>query len=197
MPHHMDIHARTLAVLESANRILLRDGPSRLSLRAIAAETRISLGALTSHYENRRRLLQLLAVISAKQWVDLMGERVGRLGPIGTLPLGDEPLDRWTLWLMWSDIARSFDVVRGQVFNPWQEERNILWHWAGWKFAVESVELLLAAVHGLQRQVCAAFDPMPVARAHELLAVQVRAARAGPLRPEARGAVRGMVERSD
>lgn len=208
MPYRIDNTARVDDLLLAADRILLERGLDGLSLRALARETRISLGALTGHLDNRTRVLRLLAARATKRWVAWMEERVKASGPLGMLPDEEESLDPWRVYLIYCDMSRGIEVVRAGVENPWPWERTILWAWAGWAPVQDGIELLLASVHGLQRQVCATLDPMPPGRAREILEPQVRAVLTGPRRPGAdeleawlrthRGwTPPGLVERSD
>src|ERR1700692_201544 len=65
--HHGD---RTRALVDAAQRVLEREGPSALSLRAVAREAGVSPAAPYHHFEDKGALL--LAV--AKEGFDLLDE---------------------------------------------------------------------------------------------------------------------------
>ncbi len=168
-------------VLRSANKILLERGLGGLTLRALASEARISLGSLTSHYENRPRLLHLLAQWSGDIWVSSISERVWTDGVLAFLPLDDDSpghsfeatIDGTRVWLSWCELARSNPDLRGTVRDVRGEERHVLDRATDRRLDTDALEVTLAIMHGLREAVCSGDEPMQLDRARSLLAGHV------------------------
>jgi AcrR family transcriptional regulator len=153
---------------------MIRKGPGGLTLRAMAAEVGISLGSLTSHYENRMRLLHLLCQVAGREWLRDVEERGGRHGPVGFLPRTPEDVVDTRVWLSWCELARSTPELTGTVRDVRLDERALLddalrRHLAAPQLDRDVLDLGLAVVHGLRVAVCAPVEAMPVERASELL----------------------------
>ncbi|MGB0100318.1 MAG: TetR/AcrR family transcriptional regulator, partial [Nocardioides sp.] len=194
MPRHIDTNNRTGEVLRSADRILLERGITGLTLRAIAAETRISLGSLTSHYDNRRRLLHLLAMRSGHAWVTGIAERIWSDGVRAFLPATDDDsaeehdfqhtVAGTRVWLSWCELARSAPELRGTVGDVRLEERALLDRATERRLDVDDLDIALGLAHGLRAAVCAGDEPMPLAHARRLLDTHVQRALARVDQPE-------------
>ena len=101
-------------------------------------------------------------------------------GVLALLPADDEGLRDTRVWLAWCELARSDELVAGDVAAITADERHLIRSFLSSEFSRrdaepppglsdEDVDTFVALVHGLRQAVCAAVDPMPLARARELL----------------------------
>ena len=175
MPRLIDTHARTVAVLDAAEQVIAERGLAGLSLRAIAAEARISLGSLTSHYESRGRLLHLLAQVAGRAWLEGLAERTARGGVADFLPATEDDVQDIRVWLSWCELARSDPQLRGRVRDVRREERLLVDRCTDHRLDTDALDVAVALLDGLRIAVCSAESPMPSERARELWLRQVRA----------------------
>jgi AcrR family transcriptional regulator len=186
MPHLIDVDSRTEDVRAAANRILATRGLGGLSLRAIAAEVRISLGSLTSHYDNRTRLMHLLVQLASRAWLEDIRYRMRGEGILAFLPADEDGVEDTRVWLSWCELGRSDPAIRGTVYDIRLDERVLLdratreWfdeHDAkGAGLDDDGLDIAHAVVQGLRQAICSLGDPMPVERAREVLVEHVRRA---------------------
>jgi AcrR family transcriptional regulator len=176
MPRLIDNDHRTQSILLGANRILAEHGLGGLTLRAIAAEVRISLGSLTSHYESRSRLLHLLAQLAGRAWLDSVAGRIWADGVLAFLPGSEEVIADTRVWLSWCELARSAPELRGTVQDVRLDERALLSRTLEHRLDSDALDITLAAIHGLRQAICAGDESMPLDHACAVLADHVERA---------------------
>lgn len=101
MPRHVDADRRRHDVARAVWRVVVRHGLARASVRAVAAEAGLSVGALR-HYFSEQRGLQMYAF-------ELIGERhADRLGKVDT----EAPVRAWIEQALWALLPTTPEQVQ-------------------------------------------------------------------------------------
>ena len=179
MPRHLDTESRTDAIVATVSHLIRAGGMAAVTTRAIAAGTGISMASLAHHLTNRQRLMRVVAYRTGR---DFLSETVGRRydeGVLALLPSEAEGLADTRVWLAWCELARSDELVAGEVAAVTKDERYLIRSFlssetsrgdvGGAPLSNDTVDTFVAVVHGLRHAVCATVDPMPLAHARELL----------------------------
>ncbi len=167
------------ALLRASYRILLDRGIESLTLRGLAADAGMGPPSVVQRFDNRHRLVHLLAQLAGGAWLAELAERIRGEGVLAFLPGSEDSLEHTRVWLSWCELARSCSV-KGTVANVWAEERDLLAQAVADDPApvclrgsdpgeVDALDRLLALIHGLREATCASDAPMPVERARRLL----------------------------
>lgn len=158
--HHGDLRR---ALLDAARRILENDGPSGLSLRAVAREAGVSPAAPYHHFKDKGELLEAVAMEGfeelghalqkAKAEADPEGILVAQLGVAYTCFARDNP----ALYRVMYDAARNKDALpenmKGDRHSAYNLVRQTFMELAGGEVSEMDVELATiaawCAAHGL------------------------------------------------
>lgn len=144
MPRFADVETGR-EILAAGEAVLLRDGIPGLSLRAIAAEARVSPASLVHRYGGKERLLQVTCVYLSRGWNGYLNIRSTE-GFAGLVPGEPEPdeagwsddgLRRLRGWLAVCELGRTREDISEVVH--WHRERQ-----------VRLVEVLVAGLTGAQ-----------------------------------------------
>jgi AcrR family transcriptional regulator len=174
MPQLMDTRSRAGTLAAAVNEILVTDGIPGLSLRRIAAVSRVSPGSMIHHLGGKDRLLQLSAALTARGLSDDTGRRSWDEGVLAFLPNGDEDVLNTRAWLAWVELGRSDPHVEPAVTRARDDERARLAESVDHRLARDELDLTYAVLEGLRARVCAPTRPMPPSRARDLLALHLR-----------------------
>ena len=199
----LDTNSRTDDIVDGISRLVLAGGFERVTMRAIAAQVRISQGTLANHLTNRERLLRVCAFRFARRRMRELDEQVSRVGAGGLMPMDDHDLRSTRVWLAWREQARHAEGPANAVAEADQTEQWLLRRALAAELSAEmsaemsaedpsgrglrdaAIHLCTATLHGLREAVCArgehALDP---AAARELWRLQLDTTRAAAVQPE-------------
>jgi AcrR family transcriptional regulator len=169
MPALIDTTSRAGTLVAAVNELLITDGIPGLSLRRIAAVSRVSTGSIIHHLGGKPRLLSLGAGLTARALQAEFQRLRPAYGVLAFLPRDDDGVLTTRAWLAWLELGRSDPAVEPPVTWARQEERALLAETMDFRLARDDLDLLHAVIDGLRGAICAPTRPMPPARACELL----------------------------
>ena len=187
VPRLIDGSSRAGALALAVNELLVTDGIPGLTLRRIAAVSRVSPGSMIHHLGGKDRLLSLSAGLTGRALREEIQRRSWEEGVLAFLPNGDEGVLNTRAWLAWIELGRSDPVVEIPVSRARREERALLAETLDFRLTRDDLDILVAVIEGLRDAVCAPSRPLPPTRAGELLerhlrglGISVRRDEAGP-----------------
>ena len=122
----LDTNSRTDDIVDGISRLVLEGGFERVTMRAIAAQVRISQGTLANHLTNRERILRVCAFRFADRRMRELDEQVRRVGAVGLMPMDDHDLRSARVWLAWRELARHAEGPANAVAEADQKEEWLL-----------------------------------------------------------------------
>lgn len=135
MPKLVDHERRRRELTQAVWRVIRRDGVAAASVRAVAAESGWSVGALRHYFTNQDELLRFAIELMIEQVARRVGRLVGEYGGPSPeraqqlleqlLPLDEEREVEVLVWLAFTDRARvdtTFAAVRAQ---GWDGTRHV------------------------------------------------------------------------
>jgi AcrR family transcriptional regulator len=174
VPQLMDTRTRAGTLAAAVNELLVTDGIPGLSLRRIAAVSRVSTGSMIHHLGGKDRLLSLSAALTARALRDDVERRLWNEGVLAFLPHDDDDVLNTRAWLAWVELGRSDPDVEPPVTRAREQERSLLAETVDHCLARDELDLAYAVIEGLRARVCAPTRPMRPARARELLTLHLR-----------------------
>ena len=174
MPQLIDTQTRAGTLAAAVNEVLVTDGIPGLSLRRIAALSRVSAGSIIHHLGGKDRLLSLSAALTARARREDVERRVWEEGVLAFLPNGDDDVLSARAWLAWVELGRNDPTVEPAVTRACREERALLAETLDHGLARDELDLTYAVLDGLRTRVCAPTRPMPPRRARDLLTLHLR-----------------------
>jgi AcrR family transcriptional regulator len=165
MPHQMDTGHRLDELTDAAVYLVTSEGIGALTIRKVAAVARLSPSSVTSHLENKQRMIDLVTKRIADRLDHQLGSRVRRNGALGLIP-DDEALPLVRTWLAMCELARGDDALAESVSYLEQGQRDLV-QWACRLAPRDELTLdaVQALVVGVWTAMCARTEPMPSARA--------------------------------
>ncbi len=152
--------------------LLAESGATGVSLRRIADRREVSVGSLTNRWGTRDRMLHIAINEFRARWNYLMGGLSWTDGLMALLPLSEDEVDDCRVWLAFSDLASTDEVIAECVADQRREERELVTALVRRRGDDDSadlvVDLVIAVVDGLRAALCSP-SPMPLARARQLL----------------------------
>ncbi len=164
-------HSLTLAV----RNVLVLQGVPGLTLRAVAREARVSPSCLLHHYGNARRAIEVATLVFARERVETMRQRVAMRGVEGLLPMFPDDLVDARAWQGWLELGRTRDDLGRIVAGARRWERSLVRDALDHRVDGLELDALVAVVDGLQTAMSLPDRPLPLPRAHEVLAQACRA----------------------
>ena len=166
--------------------LLAEGGFSAVTLRTLAARVGVTSSALIRWFGSTDQMWEVIAARYGQRWMDLLQDR-GRpyrphpLRPAwathllhGLLPGTDDEVVWTRVWLALVEIGRHRTRV-GVVIDGVEEDERAWTRWALEESAgPEHVDAVVALVRGLRHTICAPERPIPVRRAHAVLARHLR-----------------------
>ena len=174
MPRLLETTTRAGALVAAVNELLVTEGIPGLTLRKIAAVSRVSTGSIIHHLGSKSRLLSLSAGMTARALAGQIRRERWEHGVLAFLPGDDDGVLNTRAWLAWVELGRSDPDVEAPVSRARQEERGLLAETIDHRLERDDLDLLCAVIDGLRGAVCAPTRPMPPARARALLARHLR-----------------------
>jgi len=174
MPMLIDTITRTGSLVQAINWLLADGGPRALSLRSIGRTSRVSPSSILHHYGKLDQLLCVAAHWTARARHEAIAAHA-REGAAAFLPATDDDVVDARVWLAWAELWRSDPALEVVLDECRQDERALLAKLTDYRFSRQGLDTLTALIDGLTTAVCAPRDPMPPARARELLAVWMAA----------------------
>jgi AcrR family transcriptional regulator len=174
MPHLIDTSTRVGALVAAMNQVIATDGIPGLTMRNIAAVSRVSTGSIIHHLGGKSRLLSLGAGLTGGALKDTISDGRWTEGLLAFLPGADDDLVLTRAWLAWLELGRSDAAIEAQVTRARGEERALLAATLEYRLERDGLDLLTAVIQGLREAVCCPSRPMPRPRAQMLLADQLR-----------------------
>ncbi|WP_341927854.1 helix-turn-helix domain-containing protein [Nocardioides psychrotolerans] len=168
-PRLLDTTTRTGTIADAVNLLLATRGASALTMRAIAAECRLSPAALSLHYGSRRHMLAVAALATSRARTARMQERARRDGVLAFLPREPEEVLDVRAWLAWCELDRDEEALHHTMWWARAEDRALLDDTLDHRLGPTDLDLLVAAIDGLAVALCRPEDPMPLPAAQELL----------------------------
>lgn len=169
MPHLIDDRSRAETLTAAINHVLVTDGIPGLSLRRIAAVSRVSPGSMLHHFGGRARLIALAAALTARELHEDIRCRRDREEVCAFLPGNDDGVLLHRAWLAWVELGRSAPGVEPVIAFAVRQELTLLAETTEHRLARDGLDTLTAVITGLRVEICAPLRPMPPARAHALL----------------------------
>jgi AcrR family transcriptional regulator len=169
MPKLLDVHSRTDALIVAAFRIICRDGLRGLTLRAVAAESRVSAAGIVHHFGGRERMDRVLARTFAHRWTEQIAGLARTQGAHAFLPADDEERQHFRVWLAWLELSRTEPSLAANLSGVRNEQRKILDWVSEWTHDEPGLDLLVAVVEGLASGLCAPGEPLSIPRARAAL----------------------------
>ncbi len=153
--------------------LLVESGATGVTLRRLADRRGISVGALTTRWGNRARMMHVAINYFRQRCTEDMADRGISEGVLAMLPASESEVEDCQIWLAFCDLARTDATLALCVTDQRAQERELLCallaRQGGASGVDEStVDLLLAVVDGLRTALCAP-EPMLPERARELL----------------------------
>jgi AcrR family transcriptional regulator len=175
----VDDHARTDDITDAITRLIAAGGIQRVTMRAIASDVGISVGALAGHLTNRERILRVCGSRFGRRRLDALGTKGRARGLSAFLPEDAEELLVERVWLAWREIGRDDAGIARTVMKLDAEERFLLSGNANASrttLSGPSLDALMATLHGLRDALCAsAEERMSLERAQIALAAAASA----------------------
>ena len=193
MPKIVDHDMRRQELVEESWRVIARDGLEGVTMRKVAAAANCTTGRITHYFSNREDLI--LAAMRAVY--NAAGKRMavisaGNLDPAAklqrhleeTLPLDEERLEEWKVWIAFWSAASSNPDLAGENDRRHRKWRNslipLITGIAPQADAGLEADILLGIVDGTGLQAAVNSTPANRARAKKAVAEQVsRLVRAG------------------
>jgi AcrR family transcriptional regulator len=173
VPQLIDTSDRVGTLVVAMNELTATEGIPGLTLRKIAAVSRVSTGSIIHHLGGKARLLSLGAGLTGRALHTSISDARWSVGALGFLPGGEDELLLTRAWLGWAELGRSDPVVEVQVTQARREERALLAEILDYRLEREELDLLTALIAGLREALCQPTRPLPPARARTLLARQL------------------------
>ena len=174
MPALIDTGSRAGTLAAAVNELLVTEGIPGLTLRKIAAVSRVSTGSILHHLGDKNRLLSLAAGLTARGLQHDVEYRRWSEGVLAFLPADDDSVLNCRAWLAWVELARSDDAVEPPVTRARETQRGLLAASIDHRLARDDLDLTYALIEGLCTAICEPTRPMPPVRARELLARHLR-----------------------
>jgi len=170
VPQLIDTSNRVGTLVVAMNEVIATEGIPGLTLRKIAAVSRVSTGSIIHHLGGKSRLLSLGAGLTGRALHASISDARWSVGALGFLPGGEDEVLVTRAWLAWTELGRNDPVVEIPVTQARREERALLAEILDYRLEREELDLLTAVIEGLREAVCRPTRPMPPARARDLLA---------------------------
>lgn len=169
-------------VTDCALELLAEGGSPAVTLRSLADRIGASSPGVLSWFGTTDRMWQVIAGRYGQRWIELQQSpfRAQPLRPPGAsarvhglLPGTDDEVVWTRVWLALVEVGRHRDSVGAVIGHIEADELHVARRLLGSDIH-EEPDGVLALVRGLRHAICAPTRPMPVRRAHELLAQCVR-----------------------
>lgn len=148
--------------------LLGESGATGVTLRRLAANRGLSVGALTNRWGSRGRMLHVAVNYFRHRWNDVIALNCLTEGVTGLLPRTDEEVEDCHVWFAFCDLARTDPTVAECVAAQRQDERAFVRALVPDAADETTIDLLVALVDGLRLALCSP-TPMPVDRAREVM----------------------------
>ena len=175
VPRLIDPVSRGDTIAEAAWRVIVAGGIPALTLRAVAAEARISPASLVHQFTDRARLMTTLCVRHGHDRLDTISRRTLAEGAFAFLPTGDTVSDE-RVWLAWCELGRSDPPIGEAVAAVRREERDMLDVVLRRSLDEPGLDALRAVIDGLVVAMCSGDEPVSSERAKAALARALRSA---------------------
>lgn len=173
VPRLIDPIARGETIAQAASRVIVAGGLPALTLRAVAAEARISPASLVHQFTDRARLMSTLCVLRGTDRLFDISRRTLSEGALAFIPTNDTVLDD-RVWLAWCELGRSDAAIGEIVAEIRRDERDMLDAVLGRSLDEPGLDALMAAIDGLVGAVCLGNEPLPLERARVALGRALR-----------------------
>ena len=177
MPRLLEVNSRTDALLLAACQIIGRVGVRGLTLRAVAAESRVSPAAIVHHFGGRARMDRVLGRTFGHRWMDELQVRARERGLGAFVPADHDEVEEARVWQAWLELARADVDFASNLAGVRASQRSLLSALSHRELDVTDLDLLVAVVEGLRSAACAPADPLPPERALTALDRHVAALR--------------------
>ncbi len=173
-----------LDALVAGQAVLLRDGIPGLSLRAIAAEARVSPASLVHRFGGKERLIRVVCGHLSRSWTGYLDIR-SREGLAALIPGDGEAIDGWVDdglrrlrgWLAVGELGRTRQDIGELVQSHRDQLRRLVWvvvaegtgAYTMEDVSQETVDATFALVEGLWEARAVTLEPMSADRARALL----------------------------
>jgi TetR/AcrR family transcriptional repressor of bet genes len=175
MPRLLETETRTGTLVAAINHVLASKGPAGLTMRAIAAESRVSTSSMLHHFGTREHLLIVAAHRTANAWIARIEQRLEFDGVAAFLPGHDDEVVDARAWLGWLEMWRSDDVLDHAIRKVLDGERALLAVMTDYELTRDQLDLTIAVIDGLRSAICSPVRPLPRHRATALLVQHLRA----------------------
>ena len=182
----LDSADRADMVTDAALELMAEGGSTAVTLRSLAERIGASSPGVLSWFGSTDRMWQVIAVRCGQRWMGLLGDW-GRRESLTRarlsndlhllLPVSDDEVIWTRAWLGLVEVGRHRHGVGALMAMFEADERA----WVGRQLRAvdaacgpDSIDAVVALVRGLRHAICAPTHPMPVRRAHEVLAKWLR-----------------------
>ncbi len=159
-----DTADRLEIVTDSAVGLLRAHGAAGLTIRRIAADCEMTIGWLTNRFENKDRLLSLVAMTIGERWLQWITGRVGEMRILALLPDSEETVPALNVWLTLLNLGREHEGVGAHTASVRTQERvwvaTLLRQGPAHHPSPDEVNRMVAVVDGLRDALCSPVDPL-------------------------------------
>ena len=167
---------------DAAVELIAVGGTAALTMRAIAAQTRMSPSWLTDRFSNRSRMLAIIANVFGDRWVVWIRARQTQLGVMAMLPATDEEIIANRVWLALIELARVERGVAWRTASVRRDERVVVADLLRCRSGDLRIDHALAVVDGLRAAMADPDRPLHPERARAILTGHLQtSSSAGPL----------------
>lgn len=160
---------RADVLTDAAVELIAVGGTPALTMRGIAAQTRMSPSWLTDRFSNRTRMLAIIASSFGQRWVTWIGSRLPHLGMVALVPATDEEIVANRVWLALIELGRVEPVVGWRVASVRRDERALVTHRLGCRPGDPVLDEVMAMVDGLRAGMADPERPLHPMRARAIL----------------------------
>lgn len=170
MPHLLDTDDRVAVLTRAVNHILATEGPSGVTMRAVAHHSGVSTSSIAHHLGGREHLLRVCCHRAARTRLQDVSDSVRRSGPVGALPESDADVLDTRTWLAWVSLIGLVPGLGRSVTETRIGESAVVWRSLGSDAVRHRMDEVMALVHGLREAMCRPEDPQPTVEARACLA---------------------------
>jgi DNA-binding transcriptional regulator YbjK len=169
MPLLIDTESRTGALVMAVNHLLAEGGPRAVSLRAVAAVSRVSASSIIHHLGSMEHLMRVSAHWTGRARSEQQSYRWHDEGLLAHLPRSPDHVVDARVWLAWCELWRSEPGLETTLQEARDHERAQLAGRLDFTLARDELDVLVALIDGLTVAVCRPRGPMPTEHARALL----------------------------
>lgn len=165
----IETESRTGTLVAAVNHLLVEEGPTALTMRRIAAVSRVSTSSILHHFDRRSRLLEVAAARTAKARLLDIHDRLPRCGLRAFLPETERDLPDARAWLGWLSMWWQGGPGGRSITEARDRELATIARAYRYRLSRDDLDLAVALLDGLLIGVCRPVDAMSLEDAEAVL----------------------------